>query len=68
MSMTESPHLLTTRETAVYLRISLTKAYELITIGEVPAAKVGGVWRVPRAELDRRLAEQIERRRPQTTA
>lgn len=52
---------LTVRELAVYLRISLRKAYDLVESGEVPAARVGGQFRIPRAELDQRLADSMKR-------
>lgn len=57
MSTTEQkPELLTLRELAEYLRVSLRTAYQLASDGAVPAVKVGGQWRIPRAELERRLA------------
>jgi excisionase family DNA binding protein len=49
------PELLTLRELAVYLRVSVRTAYQLVSAGDVPAVKVGGQWRIPRAELERRL-------------
>jgi excisionase family DNA binding protein len=52
---------LTVRELAAYLRISLRKAYALVESGEVPAARVGGQFRIPREELDRRLAHSMKR-------
>jgi excisionase family DNA binding protein len=56
MSTVEQPELLTLGELAVYLRVSRTTAYQLVTTGKVPAVKVGGQWRIPRAELDRQLS------------
>jgi excisionase family DNA binding protein len=54
--MTEiTPELLTLRELAEYLRVSMRTAYQLASDGEIPAVKVGGQWRIPRAELDQRL-------------
>ena len=47
----DQPDLLTLREAADYLRVSLRVAYRLANDGEVPAVKVGGQWRIPRAEL-----------------
>jgi excisionase family DNA binding protein len=64
MSTTDSLdelRFLTVRELAVYLRISLRKAYALVESGEVPAARVGGQFRIPRAELDERLAATVKR-------
>ena len=58
MSTTKQrPELLTLRELAVYLRVSKRTAYQLATDGAVPAVKVGGQWRIPRAALERQLAE-----------
>jgi excisionase family DNA binding protein len=51
----ERPELLTPRELAAYVRVSIRTAYQLCSDGAVPAVKVGGVWRIPRAELDARL-------------
>jgi excisionase family DNA binding protein len=45
--------LLTTDETANYLRLSERKLYELVANGEVPCTKVTGRWLFPRAALDR---------------
>jgi excisionase family DNA binding protein len=52
---TDRPEFLTIDELATYLRVSLRTAYELVYRGDVPAAKVGGVWRIRRAALDRQL-------------
>jgi excisionase family DNA binding protein len=49
------PHLLTTDEAAVYLRLSERKLYELVANGAVPCTKVTGKWLFPRAALDRWL-------------
>jgi excisionase family DNA binding protein len=56
--VTTAPELLTVQELAHYLRVSLKTAYQLVSGGEIPAAKVGGQWRIRRAEVDRLLAEQ----------
>ena len=62
MSITEQqPELLTLRELASYLRVSTRTAYQLASHGAVPAVKVGGQWRIPRAQLERQLAETDER-------
>lgn len=45
--------LLTTDETAAYLRISERKLYDLVGAGAVPCSKVTGRWLFPRAALDR---------------
>ena len=54
----ERPELLTLRELAEYLRVSPRTAYQLCYDGAVPAVKVGGVWRIPRAELDAQLGRR----------
>src|SRR5262245_40696016 len=48
--------LLTTEETATYLRLSERKLYELVANGAVPCTKVTGKWLFPKAALDRWLA------------
>jgi len=55
MNTTESPELLTLPEVAVYLRIGMRTAYKLVTSGAIPAVKVGGQWRIPRAALEVKL-------------
>ena len=46
------PEVLTAAETAAYLRISEALFYRLAHAGEVPAVRVGRVWRVRRDLLD----------------
>jgi excisionase family DNA binding protein len=50
------PQLLTMREAADLLRVSMTTAYRLAHTGELPTVAVGGQLRVPAAELMARLA------------
>jgi putative molybdopterin biosynthesis protein len=50
------PDLLTTEETAIYLRLSERKLYDLVANGAVPCTKVTGKWLFPKAALDRWLA------------
>jgi excisionase family DNA binding protein len=47
------PDLLTTEETATYLRLSERKLYELVANGALPCSKVTGRWLFPKAALDR---------------
>jgi excisionase family DNA binding protein len=54
----ERPDFLSVRELGEYLRVSLRTAYQLVYDGAVPAVRIGGQYRIPRAELDRQLAEQ----------
>ena len=55
MATTAEPQFLTVREAADHLRISVTKAYQLVASGEIPAVRVGGQYRIPRAVLARHL-------------
>jgi excisionase family DNA binding protein len=57
METTDERRFLTVRELAAYLRVSRRKAYELVSSGEVPSFRVGNSLRIPRAELDRQLAD-----------
>jgi excisionase family DNA binding protein len=59
---TERPEFLTPRELAAYLRVSIRTSYQLCYDDAVPAVKVGGVWRIPRAELDAQLGRSPEMR------
>jgi excisionase family DNA binding protein len=56
MTTTDQRHeLLTVPELADYLRVSVRRAYQLAVDGDVPAVKVGGQWRISRAEVERRF-------------
>jgi excisionase family DNA binding protein len=55
----QRPEFLNVRELGEYLRISLRTAYQLVYDGAVPAVKIGGQYRIPRAELDRQIAARI---------
>jgi excisionase family DNA binding protein len=44
--------LMSVRETAEHLRLSVPTLYRLIRRGEIPAVRVGGQLRVDRDELD----------------
>jgi len=57
MPDTDQQHFLTVDELATFLRVSRTTAYELVWSGKVPRLRVGGRWRIPRAELEKQLAE-----------
>ncbi|HXH35257.1 MAG TPA: helix-turn-helix domain-containing protein [Plantibacter sp.] len=54
---------MTLRELADYLRVSMRTAYQLAYDGKVPAVKVGGQWRIPRAALEEQFATGDELRR-----
>ena len=45
-------------EVAEVLRITRSRAYELVADGEIPAVKIGRSVRVNRKELDRWLEDQ----------
>jgi excisionase family DNA binding protein len=53
----DEQRFLTVDELAVFLRVSRSKAYQLVWSGEVPSVRIGGSWRIPRAELERHLEE-----------
>jgi putative molybdopterin biosynthesis protein len=53
--------LLTTDETATYLRLSERKLYELVANRAVPCTKVTGRWLFPKAALDQWLASGLVR-------
>lgn len=46
-----SPQLLSAREAAAQLRVTVDTLYRLIRSGEVPAVRVGGQIRIDRDEL-----------------
>jgi excisionase family DNA binding protein len=48
-------------ELASYLGVSRRTAYTLVHTGAVPSVRVGGQYRIPRAELERRLAARPDR-------
>lgn len=51
---------LTVRELADYLRVSSSKAYDLVGSGEIPAVRVGGQYRIPKVALARHLAQTMK--------
>jgi excisionase family DNA binding protein len=56
--MSESTPFLSVAELAETLSLSRTRAYQLVHAGEVPSTRWGGVIRIPRAALERWLADQ----------
>lgn len=50
------------RETAVYLDFHPQHVYELLAQGKLPAAKIGGAWRVDLTALEADLEKQIRQR------
>ncbi len=52
--------LMTPREAAEFLRISLRTLYRLLQQGDVEGTKVGGQWRIPRDELESYVRREID--------
>jgi putative molybdopterin biosynthesis protein len=53
--------LLTTTEAAEYLRLKERKIYELVSEGAIPCTKITGKRLFPKDELDRWLADSLQR-------
>lgn len=64
MSEVES-EILTLEEVAAYLKAGKRTVYRLAQKGEIPAFKLGGTWRFRRSELDRWIAESINKTKPE---
>lgn len=60
--MKESHEFLKVPEVAQTLRISRSRAYELVADGEVPSVRIGRSLRVRRKELDRWLEDKSSTR------
>ncbi len=64
----QSDEILTIEEVATYLKAGRRTVYRLAANGQIPAFKLGGVWRFRRAELERwiaaRIGEQDEKPKP----
>ena len=56
--------ILTLDEVATYLKAGKRTVYRLAQKGEIPAFKLGGTWRFRRSELDRWIAESINKTKP----
>ena len=52
--------LLTVDEVAEYLRIKSTTVRDLIKRGELPAARVGRVYRIRRADVEKLLSTEAK--------
>ncbi|MES1992226.1 MAG: helix-turn-helix domain-containing protein [Pseudomonadota bacterium] len=57
--------ILTLDEVAAYLKAGKRTVYRLAQQGEIPAFKLGGTWRFRRSELDRWIAESINKTKPE---
>jgi excisionase family DNA binding protein len=53
------PLFLRISEAARLLAMSRSAAYAAIRAGQIPAIRVAGKWRIPRAALDRLLARAM---------
>ncbi len=62
------PLAVTVEEAASALSISTRHAYELVRRGELPAMRLGHRWIIPRAALERLLAEASGDTPPQVPA
>ncbi len=60
----EGATLLRAEEVAKVLRIGRTRTFELLGSGELPVIRIGRVVRVPKADLDRWIAEHRTVREP----
>lgn len=65
--MTEADgEIFTLDEVAAYLKAGKRTVYRLAQKGEIPAFKLGGTWRFRRSELDRWIADSINKKKPET--
>ena len=49
---------LTLEETAEYLQVSKDSIYRMAQKGEIPASKVGNLWRFKKEEIDEWMLER----------
>ena len=64
MTVPES-EILTLDEVAAFLKAGKRTVYRLAQKGEIPAFKLGGTWRFRRSELDRWIADSINKTKPE---
>ena len=57
--------ILTLDEVAAYLKAGKRTVYRLAQKGEIPGFKLGGTWRFRRTELDRWIADSIQKTKPE---
>ena len=55
--------ILTITEVAEYLKVAERTIYRLAAAKKIPAFKVGGTWRFPRAELEQWIKRQTSEAR-----
>lgn len=58
--MKMSEQVLTVDELAIYLKVSRSTLYKLLSEGKVPGQKVGKHWRFRKAAIDRWLEEKSQ--------
>lgn len=52
--------MLRVADVARYLGVSVQRGYQLVKGGQIPAVRVGGAIRIPRAAWERWLSEKTE--------
>ena len=57
-------NLLTVKETAKYLRITLPTVYYLVQRGQLPAIQIGGRWRIKKNALDKDILKEEKSGQP----
>lgn len=65
--MQESTDLLTVEEASAYLRVCTETIRRWIRTGEIPASKIGGLWRLNREALKRLVPMPVEESRYRRT-
>src|SRR4051812_41708665 len=66
--LADTPHLMTVREVAQFLRISRSFAYELVGRGELDSVRIGRRVLVPTASVHRLVADSTAETRPPTAS
>ncbi|WP_457638406.1 helix-turn-helix domain-containing protein [Oceanithermus sp.] len=60
MDKSSLPRMLSVDRVAMELSLSTRSVYRLIKRGAIKAKRVGGVWRIPRSELERIVRRGLE--------
>lgn len=58
---TEIPEVMTIRQAAKYMAISMDTLYKYVNSGRVPAFKLGNRWRFKKSALDQWMTRLMER-------
>ena len=66
MNPESQPTVMTVREVAAYLRVTVSTVYKLLHGADLPGKKVGGQWRISKATIEKWLEgkEEIGERQP----